>query len=153
MVGVRLQEVGWSEEGSRVARGKALEAARGRQLARATPSRLAGSPRSGEMILSAARDWDFRGRYEPIPHVSSHGALHREHMLVPLIVNRPVARAPRRTVDVMASALDLLGLATPSNLDGTSYVTEGGGLLSPDEKPGLAQGRTDDDRDAESAVA
>ena len=29
-----------------------------------------------------ARDWDLRSRFEPIPHVSSHGALHREHMHV-----------------------------------------------------------------------
>ena len=48
------------------------------------------------------RDWDFRARYEPIPHVSSHGALHREHMLVPLLMNRPVAGTPRRTTDLFA---------------------------------------------------
>ncbi len=52
-------------------------------------ARLTESPRSGDMILSAARDWDYRARWEPIPHVSSHGALHREHMLVPLLLNRP----------------------------------------------------------------
>ncbi|HEX5436985.1 MAG TPA: alkaline phosphatase family protein, partial [Gemmatimonadaceae bacterium] len=71
---------------------------------------LAGSARAGEIILSAARGWDFRARYEPIPHVSTHGALHREHMLVPLLVNRPVARTPRRTTDVMPSALRALGV-------------------------------------------
>src|SRR5690606_8720554 len=27
---------------------------------------LAGSPRSGEIIVSAARDWDLRSRFEPI---------------------------------------------------------------------------------------
>ena len=83
---------------------------------------LAASPRSGEIILSAARDWDFRSKYEPIPHVSSHGALHREHMLVPLLVNRPVQRRPRRTVDVMPSALAALGKPIPPGLDGTSFV-------------------------------
>jgi hypothetical protein len=83
---------------------------------------LAGSPRSGEIILSAARDWDFRARYEPIPHVSSHGALHREHMLVPLLTSRPVARRPRRTVDVMPSALAALGVPIPDGLDGRSFV-------------------------------
>lgn len=83
---------------------------------------LAASPRSGDIILSAARDWDFRARYEPIPHVSSHGALHREHMLVPLLVNRPPARRPRRTVDVMPSALAALGKAIPAGLDGQSFV-------------------------------
>ena len=83
---------------------------------------LAGSARSGEIILSAAREWDFRGRYEPIPHVSSHGALHREHMLVPLLTSRLPARAPRRTTDVMPSACVALGIAVPAGLDGTSFV-------------------------------
>jgi hypothetical protein len=83
---------------------------------------LVNAPRSGEIILSAARDWDFRARYEPIPHVSSHGALHREHMLVPLLVNRPVCGRPRRTVDVMPSALAVLGKAIPPGLDGVSFV-------------------------------
>ena len=80
--------------------------------------------RAGDVILSAARDWDFRARYEPIPHVSSHGALHREHMLVPLVMNRPPARRPRRTVDVMPSALAALGIEVPAGLDGTSFVRE-----------------------------
>jgi len=85
---------------------------------------IAASPRAGEIILSAARDWDFRSKYEPIPHVSSHGALHREHMLVPLLVNRPVATRPRRTVDVMPSALVALGKAVPPGLDGVSFVRD-----------------------------
>lgn len=85
-------------------------------------ARLAGASRSGEIILSASRDWDFRARYEPIPHVSSHGALHREHMLVPLLVNRPLPGLPRRTVDVMPSALKALGLAVPSGLDGLPFT-------------------------------
>lgn len=83
---------------------------------------LAAAPRSGEMLLSAARGWDFRARYEPVPHVSSHGALHREHMEVPLLLNRPPARAPRRTADVMPSVLTALGLAVPDGLDGTSFL-------------------------------
>ena len=83
---------------------------------------LAASPRAGDIILSASRDWDFRARYEPIPHVSSHGALHREHMMVPLLVNRPIARAPRRTTDVMPSSLAALGLPIPESLDGTSFL-------------------------------
>ena len=82
---------------------------------------LALSPRSGEIILSAARDWDFRAHYEPIPHLSSHGALHREHMLVPLLVNHRIRGRPRRTVDVMPSALEALGKQVPSGLDGISF--------------------------------
>jgi len=83
---------------------------------------LATAPRSGEIVLSASRDWDFRARYEPIRHISSHGALHREHMLVPLLVNQSVTREPRRTVDVMPSALTALGLPVPSGLDGESFL-------------------------------
>jgi hypothetical protein len=85
-------------------------------------ARLAGARRSGELILSAARGWDFRARYEPIPHTSSHGALHREHMLVPLLVSGPIAGTPRRTVDVMPSALVALGLPVPAGLEGESFV-------------------------------
>ena len=83
---------------------------------------LASARRSGDIILSAARDWDYRARYEPIPHVSSHGALHREHMLVPLLMNHPPSTPPRRTVDVMPSALAALGIAAPKTLDGVSYI-------------------------------
>jgi hypothetical protein len=82
---------------------------------------LLTASRSGDIVLSAARDWDFRARYEPIPHVSSHGALHREHMLVPLLLNRPATHKPRRTVDVMPSALVVLGKAVPNGLDGVSF--------------------------------
>jgi hypothetical protein len=82
---------------------------------------LAASPRSGDILLSASRDWDYRARYEPIPHVSSHGALHREHMLVPLLLNRRPLHSPLRTVDVMPSALAALGITVPKTLDGVSF--------------------------------
>jgi hypothetical protein len=83
---------------------------------------LVGSSRSGDIILSAARDWDYRARYEPIPHVSSHGALHREHMLVPLLLNRAPTHAPHRTVDVMPSTLAALGITAPKTLEGVSFL-------------------------------
>jgi len=84
-------------------------------------AQLAASNRSGDIILSASRDWDYRAKYEPIPHVSSHGALHREHMLVPLLLNRAPSLLPRRTVDVMPSALAALGITAPKTLDGFSF--------------------------------
>ena len=58
------------------------------------------SERSGDVIISASPGWDLRRRYEPINHVSSHGALHRAHMLVPLLVNRRLDDQPRRTADL-----------------------------------------------------
>jgi hypothetical protein len=85
-------------------------------------AKLASSARAGDMILSAARDWDFRARYEPIPHVSSHGALHRDHMMVPLLLSRRPARPPRRTTDIMPSALAALRLPVPAGLDGESFI-------------------------------
>lgn len=86
------------------------------QLGDVVPSR-----RAGDFVLSAAPDWDLRDRFEPTPHRSTHGALHREQMMVPLLVDSPVARVPRRSADVMPSALDLLGLPVPAGLDGTSW--------------------------------
>ncbi len=83
---------------------------------------LAGSARAGDLILSAAPGFDFRARYEPIPHRSAHGALHRDHMLVPLLTNRPTARRPRRTTDVFASALDALDVPPPREMDGASFL-------------------------------
>jgi len=82
---------------------------------------LAATPRAGDLVISAARDWDLRSRWEPIPHRSTHGALLREHMLVPLVTNHPIARRPLRTVDVMPSALSALGLPVPDGLDGQSF--------------------------------
>jgi hypothetical protein len=83
---------------------------------------LAGSARAGDMILSATPGFDFRRHYEPIPHRSAHGALHRDHMVVPLLLNRPPAHAPRRTTDLFASTLAALGVAPPAVMDGESFV-------------------------------
>lgn len=66
--------------------------------------------RTGDVILSATRDWDYRGRYEPIPHRSSHGALHREHMLVPMLTNVSNSVPWRRTEDVFHRAMTHLGV-------------------------------------------
>lgn len=82
---------------------------------------IAACARSGDIILSAARGWDFRARFEPIPHVSSHGALHREHLLVPLLLNRRPAREPRRTVDTFAAAKEGLGFET-GDVEGESFL-------------------------------
>ncbi|MEK7402289.1 MAG: alkaline phosphatase family protein [Gemmatimonadota bacterium] len=82
---------------------------------------LAAAKRSGDVILSAAPDWDFRLRYEPMPHVSSHGSLRREHMMVPLLTNIAPKRTPRRTTDLMPSALTALGVPVPPGLDGESF--------------------------------
>jgi predicted AlkP superfamily pyrophosphatase or phosphodiesterase len=63
-------------------------------------ARLTLAERSGDLIISASPGCDLRRRYEPIDHVSSHGALHRAHMVVPLVVNRRLDDQPRRTTDL-----------------------------------------------------
>lgn len=80
------------------------------------------SPRAGDLVISAAPGWDLRARWEPVRHVSSHGALHRAHMEVPLVVGRRPASVPRRTVDLFPSALRVLGLAAPVSIDGVAFV-------------------------------
>ncbi|MFL5607441.1 MAG: alkaline phosphatase family protein [Gemmatimonadaceae bacterium] len=83
---------------------------------------LTASARAGDLILSATPGYDFRDRYEPIPHRSAHGALHREHMLVPLLMNRRPVRPPRRTTDLFASTLTALGVTPPMLVDGRSFL-------------------------------
>lgn len=88
------------------------------QLATLVPAR-----RSGDVVISAAPDWDLRARFEPTAHVSTHGALLREQMLVPLILDAPPGKRPQRTTDVVPSALELFGLHDHQlSLDGRSFL-------------------------------
>lgn len=83
---------------------------------------LGASARSGDVVISATEGWDLRARYEPIPHVSTHGALLREQMMVPLLVDVPLARPPQRTADIVPSALDLLAIPADTDFDGRSFL-------------------------------
>lgn len=85
-------------------------------------SSLMDSARAGDVVLSAAHAWDFRARYEPVSHVSTHGALLREQMQVPLLLDAAAARTPMRTTDVVPSALAALGIETAVRFDGRSFV-------------------------------
>jgi type I phosphodiesterase/nucleotide pyrophosphatase len=86
-------------------------------------AKLVLAERSGDVVISASPGWDLRRTYEPIDHVSSHGALHAAHMLVPLVGNRCLADAPRRTADLYRLAAKALGrgkrLALHSTFAGT----------------------------------
>ena len=83
---------------------------------------LAPAARGGDIVLSAAADWDLRERHESVEHVSTHGALLANQMRVPLIVDRPVRTLPRRTTDLVPSALQLLGITSSAALDGQSFL-------------------------------
>jgi hypothetical protein len=80
------------------------------------------APRSGDLVISAAPGWDLRAGYEPIDHVSSHGALHSAHMRVPLLVSRRPRRTPQRTADLLCSLLKVLGIPTTGRLDGSAFA-------------------------------
>ncbi|HEX7121849.1 MAG TPA: alkaline phosphatase family protein, partial [Gemmatimonadaceae bacterium] len=83
---------------------------------------LAASARCGDLVVSASPGWDLRARYEPVNHVSTHGALHRDQMRVPLLLNRPAKERPLRTVDLFRSALRVLGVAAPPAAEGRAFV-------------------------------
>jgi len=83
---------------------------------------LCTSSRAGDLVLSAADGWDLRSRFEPVAHVSTHGALLRAQMSVPLLLDGPISRTPQRSADVMPSALAAMGLPIPEGLDGRSFL-------------------------------
>ena len=72
-------------------------------------ARLVLADRSGDVVVSATPGWDLRRRYEPIEHVSSHGALHSSHMMVPLVCNRRPTATLRRIADVHRALTQSLG--------------------------------------------
>jgi hypothetical protein len=67
-------------------------------------AQLFRSARTGDLVLSAAPGYDFR-RFELRGHVSSHGSLRADHMLVPLFCNRRIEADTVRSVDIHASVV------------------------------------------------
>ncbi len=51
-------------------------------------SKLMRSDRSGDVVISATVGYDFRDFWEIPEHKGSHGSLHRDHMVVPIISNQ-----------------------------------------------------------------
>jgi hypothetical protein len=92
------------------------------------------SVRTGDLVVSAAPGYDLRDRYERPEHRSSHGALHAQHMNVPLAISAPIAHGPARTADVFSMVLAWLGLPEPGGGDGRSR-------LVPDQADSLVAGR------------
>ena len=69
------------------------------------------SNRTGDIVVTAKSGYDLGARYEWPEHHSSHGALCRDQMFVPLLSNRPLdSAAPARTVDIFATIADTLGV-------------------------------------------
>jgi hypothetical protein len=87
-------------------------------------AQLFRSNRTGDLVVSAAPGFDLRERYEHPEHRSSHGALHREHMIVPVASSAPLAEGPMRTADLFAIALRHLGREVPEGIDGISRLVD-----------------------------
>jgi hypothetical protein len=79
------------------------------------------SPRAGDLVVCARAGFDLRSRFEYQPHNGSHGALERDHMLVPAAVNaRWASDRPFCTADLFPTILSALGLPVPDGLSGRS---------------------------------
>lgn len=76
------------------------------------------SPRCGDVVISATPGYDLRLKYESPEHKSSHGSLHREHMIVPVMCNAGIKPSCMRTVDVFPTYLNMLGHVPPEGIDG-----------------------------------
>ena len=80
------------------------------------------SSRTGDWVLSSAKGWDLRKRFEHPEHKSTHGGLIKEHMLIPFYTNAELPNTPARSVDVFPTVLKLLGKEIPEGIDGISIL-------------------------------
>ena len=72
------------------------------------------SERTGDIVVTARPGYDLRGWREFPEHRSSHGALCKEHMAVPILSNIPlpaIADGLARTVDLFPTVVEGLGLS------------------------------------------
>lgn len=81
------------------------------------------SHRCGHLVVTAAPGYDLRARYERPPHLGSHGSLHRQHMIVPMLFNQELKTSPWRTVDFYPTALQAIGIPLKNHIDGKSLLT------------------------------
>ena len=73
---------------------------------------LFASGRTGDIVVTSKPGYDLRSRRELPEHHSSHGALCSEHMIVPILSNRPLSsERPARTVDLFGTVIESLDLS------------------------------------------
>mgnify|MGYP000170554379 CR=1 FL=1 len=62
---------------------------------------LFASHRSGDIVVSAHVGYDLRDFWEIPEHKGSHGSLHKDHMHIPILTNKPgVLTGPMRSTEV-----------------------------------------------------
>lgn len=78
------------------------------------------SQRSGDLVISADRSCDISGT-EGVS--STHGSLHRDHIMVPFLSSVPFAGTTIRTADVFLQTLNFLGIEPDHKLDGLNMTS------------------------------
>jgi type I phosphodiesterase/nucleotide pyrophosphatase len=95
---------------------------------------LLASERAGDLLVSAATGYDLRTSREWPEHHASHGALHSDHTVVPVLSSAPLPQRPLRTLDVFGHVLELAGV------DLAEYPQSDAALLARGEwTPGVAR--------------
>jgi len=89
-------------------------------------AQLFASPRTGDIVLSAAVGYDLRDKHERPEHKSGHGALHADHVVVPWYSTTPLPDVPLRTVDVFPAILRWAGKPIPPGIDGRDVFKAAG---------------------------
>ncbi len=82
------------------------------------------APRSADLVVTAHPGWDLRDWWEYQEPRGTHGALHAEHALVPVLTNAGLMPGPMRTVDLFATMAMLSGRRVPVGVEGRSRAVE-----------------------------
>lgn len=80
------------------------------------------SPRTGDVVVSSKPGYDLRATHENPEHHGSHGSLHKDHMVVPLLMSRPARHDYVRTADIFSSIVRYLGFEVPKGVDGRDIL-------------------------------
>jgi hypothetical protein len=87
-------------------------------------AQLFRSPRAGDLVLVSEAGCDLRAAHHETPeHLSGHGNLTREQMIVPFYSNHAFPKQMIRTADIFPTILHSLGIDTSHlTLDGVSLL-------------------------------
>ena len=72
---------------------------------------LFASERTGDLLVSARAGFDLRTKSEWPEHHASHGGVHRDHTVVPVLSSAPLPPQPLRTLDLFSLTLELAGIS------------------------------------------
>jgi hypothetical protein len=97
-------------------------------------SSLYASERTGDLLVSASPGFDLRTAREWPEHHASHGGLHREHTVVPVLSSAPLPERPLRTLDLFALTLELAEIPLADYADSDAALLAAGTW-----RPGVAR--------------